>query len=217
MIQIKSFVFNPFQENTYVLYDGSGEGIIVDPGCYESYEKKQLSDWIDQENIKIVAVYNTHCHIDHVLGNDFCKEHYKAPLYIPQKEADIFRAVKSYAFNYGISAYREAEVDEYIHEGDTIHFGDSSLDIMYIPGHAPGHLIFYNEEQNICIAGDVLFQRSIGRTDLPGGDHNTLISSIREKMFRLNDQMLVYPGHGPHTSIGEEKLYNPFVGINGSN
>jgi glyoxylase-like metal-dependent hydrolase (beta-lactamase superfamily II) len=214
MIQIKTFVFNPFQENTYVLYDETGEGIIIDPGCYESFEKKQLTEWIDDKGIGITGVYNTHCHIDHVLGNDFCKDHFSVPLHIPEKEADIFRAVKSYAFNYGINAYREAEVDAYLHEDDEIRFGNTVLKVMFIPGHAPGHLVFYNEEQKICMAGDVLFQRSIGRTDLPGGDHETLIRSIREKLFLLDEETVVYPGHGPHTTIGEEKMYNPFVGLN---
>ena len=214
MIKIKGFVFNPFQENTYILYDESGEGIIVDPGCLEKFEKDELKEWVEDNSILIKAVYNTHCHIDHVLGNDFCRDTFKVPLIIPEGEKEVYFAVKSYAPNYGMVTYREAPVDTFIDEEHVIRFGNSELLSMHIPGHAPGHLIFYNSDQKIFIGGDVLFPRSIGRTDLPGGNHEKLINSIREKMFTLGDDMIVYPGHGPETSIGEEKKYNPFVGVN---
>ncbi len=214
MIQIKSFVFNPFQENTYILFDESKDGILIDPGCFEKFEKNALVNWIEENSIQITNIYNTHCHIDHVLGNDFCKSNFQVDLCIPSGEIALYRAVKTYASNYGIQGYHEAEVDKLIEEMDEINFGHSNLKSMWIPGHSPGHLIFYNEEQNICIGGDVLFQRSIGRTDLPGGDHDSLIRSIREKLFTLNDEMVVYPGHGPATTIGEEKKFNPFVGLN---
>lgn len=214
MIKIKVFVFNPFQENTYVLYDDSNEGILIDPGCYEKFERDALSEWIENNSIQIKAVYNTHCHIDHVLGNSYCKDKFNVPLIIPEGEKQVYYAVKSYSSSYGMGGYNEAEVDEFIDEDHIIKFGSSELKSMFVPGHAPGHLIFYNEEQNVCIAGDVLFQRSIGRTDLPGGDHETLISNIRNKMFKFSDEMIVYPGHGPSTSIGEEKKFNPFVGMN---
>ncbi|MEQ8360519.1 MAG: MBL fold metallo-hydrolase [Cytophagales bacterium] len=213
-IKIKVFVFNPFQENTYVLSDDTNEAIIIDPGAYEPFEKKELRDWIEQYELKIKFIYNTHCHIDHVLGNDFCKEQFKAPLLIPENENQIYKAVKTYADSYGIFGYREAEVDNFINEDHIIRFGNTELKSMWIPGHAPGHLVFYNVQEKICIGGDVLFQRSIGRTDLPGGDHDTLISNIRQKLFKLDEDMKVYPGHGLLTTIGEEKKYNPFVGIN---
>ncbi len=212
-IKINVFVFNPFQENTYVLSDNTNEAIIIDPGSFESFEKKKLRDYIEQNELKIKAIYNTHCHIDHVLGNDFCKEYFKAPLLIPEKEEQIYRAVKTYADSYGIVGFREAEVDQFIDENHIIQFGNTELKSMWIPGHAPGHLVFYNEDENVCIGGDVLFQGSIGRTDLPGGNHAALISNIRQKLFNLHDDMKVFPGHGPVTTIGEEKKYNPFVGI----
>ncbi len=213
-IKIKVFVFNPFQENTYVLSDDSNEAIIIDPGCHESYEKKELQSWVEENKLNVKAIYNTHCHIDHVLGNDFCKNTFKAPLLIPEGEDQVYKAVKTYSDSYGIMGYHEAEVDTLIDETHIIKFGHTELKSMFIPGHAPGHLVFYNEEENICIGGDVLFQRSIGRTDLPGGNHDALITNIREKLFQLDDNMQVYPGHGPVTTIGEEKKYNHFVGIN---
>ena len=214
MIQIKSFVFNPFQENTYILYDESLEAIIIDPGCFEKNEEQRLTDYISQEKLSVKGIYNTHCHIDHVLGNDFCKRHFEVPLIIPEKEVENYKAVKVYSMNYGVHNYSEAEPDKLISDKDKIEFGNSSLEIFFIPGHSPGHLVFFNKQEKICIGGDVLFQGSIGRTDLPGGDHDTLLRGIKEVLFTLDDEMTVYSGHGPITSIGQEKKFNPFVGEN---
>lgn len=213
MIHLKSFVFNPFMENTYVLYDDSGECIIIDPGCYERQEQQNLTNFIKEKDLKVKALYNTHCHIDHVLGNSFVKDKYKVKLLTSRIEEQLLTAVSSYASNYGFHQYHAARIDEYIDEGQQIKFGNSTLEILLVPGHSPGHLVFYNNNENICIGGDVLFQRSIGRTDLPGGDHNTLIKNIHQKMFSLNDKMVVYPGHGEATTIGDEKKYNPFCAI----
>lgn len=213
MIHIKSFVFNPFGENTYLLYDDTNECIIIDPGCYEKQEQQTLTNFIEEQNLKAQALYNTHCHIDHVLGNAFVKDKYKVKLITSRIEEQVLMAVSSYASNYGFHQYQPAKIDEYIEEGQQIKFGDSTLDILFVPGHSPGHLVFYNRDENLCIGGDVLFQRSIGRTDLPGGDHDTLIKNIHNKMFKLNDEMVVYPGHGDSTTIGEEKKYNPFCAI----
>lgn len=213
MIKIKSFVFNPFMENTYVLYDETKECIIIDPGCYESSEQQSLQKFIDDNQLTVKILLNTHCHIDHVLGNSFIKERYKVKFLTSAIEEQVLAAVKAYAPNYGFAQYQEAKIDQYIKEGDKISFGNSNLDILFVPGHSPGHLVFYNSATNICIGGDVLFHRSIGRTDLPGGHHETLIKSIHEKMFKLNDEMVVYPGHGESTTIGEEKIYNPFCAL----
>lgn len=213
MIQVKSFVFNPFMENTYVLYDETKETIIIDPGCYESHEKNELTNFIKTEGLKVVKLLNTHCHIDHVFGNQFIKDVYDVELSIHKEDEATLRSVKVYAPNYGFSNYEEAEPDHFIDEGDVISFGKSALDIVFVPGHAPGHVAFYNKAQNICIGGDVLFQGSIGRTDLPGGDFDTLIKSIHEKMFPLGDDMVVYCGHGGETTIGHEKKTNPFCAI----
>lgn len=200
-------------ENTYLLYDETKECIIIDPGCYEKEEQQALHDFIQKENLKVVQLVNTHCHIDHVLGNHFVKEKYKVKLATSAIEEQVLKAVKTYSSNYGFALYQEATVDTYIEEGQQVRFGDAVLEILSVPGHSPGHLVFYNTKENICIGGDVLFQRSVGRTDLPGGDHETLMRNIREKMYALPDDMTVYPGHGPTTTIGEEKQFNPFCAV----
>ena len=213
MLNIQSYVFGAFQENTYILSDETGNGIIVDPGCYEPHEQQLLTRYTEKNDIRITLIINTHCHIDHVLGNDFTKRHYSVPLAIPEGEKEVFLAVKSYAQVYGFPKYQEAEVDQFIDESDTIEFGNTSLEVLLVPGHSPGHLAFYHAESRICLGGDVLFQGSIGRTDLPGGDHKTLIESIHTKMFSLPDEVIVYSGHGPATSIGREKKSNPFCAL----
>ncbi|MBL7874571.1 MAG: MBL fold metallo-hydrolase [Cyclobacteriaceae bacterium] len=213
MIQVQSFTFNPFSENTYVVYDETRSGVIIDPGCYEPDEKMTLTRFIDTENIKVKYLLNTHCHIDHVLGNDFVKERYKVPLLIHAKEAPVLKAVKAYAPTYGFAQYHEAEPDEYLEEGKPISFGNVEFQILFLPGHAPGHVGFYHKESKSLFGGDVLFDGSIGRTDLPGGDMNTLISSIQIKVFALPDDVIVYPGHGDPTSVGKEKISNPFCAL----
>lgn len=213
MIQVKSFVFNPFLENTFVLYDDTCECIVIDPGCYEQFEKKELSDFIEKNSLKVVRLLNTHCHIDHVFGNQFIKNTYDLGLEIHKEDDATLRAVKAYAPSYGFQHFEESEPDIFLSENDVIEFGESVLKIMFVPGHAPGHIAFYNEEQKICIGGDVLFRESIGRTDLPGGDHDQLIESIHTKMFQLADDTTVYCGHGPSTTIGHEKVYNPFCAL----
>jgi hydroxyacylglutathione hydrolase len=212
MLQLKNFTFNPFLENTYILFDETKKAIIIDPGCYEKKEKDLLVSFILKENLEIKYLINTHCHIDHVLGNSFVKREYKVPLLIHPKEVPILKAITVYASNYGFQGYEESEADQFIDESDTIKFGNTELEILLVPGHSPGHLVFYNEETSICIGGDTLFQNSIGRTDLPGGDHVTLLEAIKTKLFSLPDKVEVYPGHGPSTTIGHEKIHNPFVG-----
>ncbi|MFD2202766.1 MBL fold metallo-hydrolase [Shivajiella indica] len=212
MLQLKSFTFNPFMENTYLLYDDSKEAVIFDPGCYEKYEQNELLEFIESQSLKLKYLINTHCHIDHVLGNAFVKKSFQIPLYIHEKEHAVLNSVSVYAPNYGFGGYEAAEPDFYIAEEDKINFGNTELDILSVPGHSPGHLVFYHKDTGICIAGDTLFQGSIGRTDLPGGDHQTLLNSIKKKMFSLPEDTKVYPGHGPMTSIGFEKEHNPFVG-----
>lgn len=212
MLQIKTFTFNPFSENTYVLFDETKEATIFDPGCFEKKEKETLANFIQAEGLKVTQLVNTHCHIDHVLGNAFVKNTYKVPFLIHRNEVPVLKSVKVYAPNYGFAGYQEAEPDALIDEKQKLTIGNQTLDILFVPGHAPGHLVFYHQPTGICIAGDTLFQGSIGRTDLPGGDHQTLLNSIKREMFNLPEETTVYPGHGPATSIGEEKENNPFVG-----
>ena len=213
MISIHTFVFNPFSENTYVLYDESKECVIIDPGCYEKSEQDELTQFIEEQGLAPVLLINTHCHIDHVLGNDFVTRKYKIPLQIFEEELSTLKSVPSYASNYGFPEYQEAEPQMFLKEDTPVTFGNSKLEVVYVPGHSAGHIALVSKEQNICIAGDVLFDGSIGRTDLPGGDFDMLINSIQQKLFNNADQMVVYPGHGPTTTIGKEKISNPFCAI----
>jgi len=211
MLRIETFTFNPFQENTYVVYSGT-EAIIVDPGCYESHERKELDDFLAAEKLIPALLVNTHGHIDHVLGNDHVKSRYRIPLAIHAADVPVLKAVKAYAGNYGFAAYQETEPDRLLTEGETLTLGDTSCTILFLPGHAPGHIGLYFSTEGKLISGDVLFRESIGRTDLPGGDHATLIRSITDKVFHLPDAVEVYPGHGPTTTVGYEKIHNPFCG-----
>lgn len=213
MITVKSFVFNPFSENTYVVFDDTREALIIDPGCYEPHEKKELDEFIATNHLTVVLLLNTHCHIDHVLGNGYVKEKYNVPFLIHKKEDNLLRAVKAYAPNYGFAHYKEATPDKFIDEKDKVTWGKSEFDVIFLPGHSPGHIGFYNPDQKVLISGDVLFEGSVGRTDLPGGDMDTLIESIQEKLFILPDEVTVYSGHGNTTTLGEEKISNPFCAL----
>jgi len=211
---IHTFTFNPFYENTYVLYDDTKECIIIDPGCIETFERSELSEFIESKELKVKALINTHCHIDHVLGNAWVKKYFKVPLWIHAIEKATLKAVEAYAPSYGFVRYEGSEADAFLDEGDQVKFGNTVLDIFFVPGHAPGHIALYDINQKFVIGGDVLFQGSIGRTDLPGGDYKTLIESIQKKMFKLPDDTIVYCGHGPTTTIGIEKRSNPYCAIN---
>ena len=214
MIQIKSFVFNPFQENTYIVWDETKEALVIDPGCSDPSERQELSDFITTEGLKVVKLLNTHCHIDHVLGNFFVQKTYSVSLHVHEKDIPVLKAVKTYAPNYGFPDYQEVEVEVVLKEATEITFGNSSFEVLFVPGHAPGHVAFVNKEQKICISGDVLFRGSIGRTDLPGGNFEILLNSIEQQLFPLGDDMVVYSGHGVSTTIGYERQWNPFVGAN---
>jgi glyoxylase-like metal-dependent hydrolase (beta-lactamase superfamily II) len=212
MIKIQSFTFNGFQENTYVLFDESKKCIIIDPGCYEQNEKLELERFIVDNELEPIKLINTHCHIDHVLGNRFVAEKWGLDLEMHELDLPTLRSVKDYCQLYGFHNHEESpEPSTFLKEGDKIHFGNSSLDVLFTPGHAPGHIVLHSKEQHFLIGGDVLFQMSIGRTDLPGGDYDTLISSIKDKLLPLDEQTKVYCGHGPSTTIGFEKANNPFL------
>ena len=210
MISIKTLVFNPFAENTFLVHDETKECIIVDPGCYTAEEQDHLIGVIEREGLKPVQLVNTHCHIDHVLGNVFVKETYGLPLAIPEGDKETLAAVPTYAATYGFPDYKHIDADEYIKADETISFGNSELKAVFVPGHTKGHIALVNTQSRICVGGDVLFDGSIGRTDLPGGDFDTLIKSIHEQLFSLPEDTVVYPGHGPTTTIGHEKKTNPF-------
>jgi hydroxyacylglutathione hydrolase len=212
MLTIKTFAFNPFQENTYVL-SSAGEAVVIDPGNSDKHETAALDQYIAKEKLLVKYLLNTHCHIDHVLGNYHVKEKYQVPFMIHALDLPVLRAVKSYASNYGFPLYTEAEPDSFLQEGDTISFGGISARVLFVPGHAPGHIAIYFENEKKVFSGDVLFQSSIGRTDLPGGNFDTLIDSIHQKLFTLPDAVDVFPGHGPTTTVGFEKMSNPFCAL----
>ncbi|MBL4651591.1 MAG: MBL fold metallo-hydrolase [Flavobacteriales bacterium] len=212
MIDVKSFTFNPFQENMYILSDDTNECIIIDPGCYEGREKEELTQYISSKKLVPKRLLNTHCHIDHVFGNKLVSETYNLELEIHKADLPVLESVAQVAHLYNIPNVDESpKPSSFLNEGDKITFGHSELDILFVPGHAPGHIAFVNHNQKFVIGGDVLFYTSIGRTDLPGGDHETLIESIKTKFFTLADDYEVYSGHGQKTTIGFEKSNNPFL------
>ena len=211
MLKIKSFVFSPIQENTYLLYNEFNECLIIDPGCYFPEEKDELKSFITQSGLTARMLLNTHCHLDHVFGNKFIAETYELTLQLHDKEKHMLELAPTSGLMYDMPF--DNYVGEYIYlkEGDIVKLGDDELKVIEAPGHSPGHICFYCAKQNFIISGDVLFNRSIGRTDLPGGNLETLLKNIREKLFVLPDETVVYSGHGPVTTIGEEKAENPFL------
>lgn len=211
MITINTFTYNGFQENTYVLTDETNEAVIIDPGCYSTTEQTELYNFIKNNNLNPVKLLNTHCHIDHILGNNFVATKFGLELYIHQLDLPTLHATTEYGHLYGFTVDKSPEPAHFLKDGDVVKFGNSTLEVIFTPGHAPGHVVFVNHEQRFVINGDVLFRGSIGRTDLPGGNHQTLIDSIKTKLFTLPDDYVVHTGHGPTTTIGYEKKYNPFL------
>lgn len=214
MIQVHKLTFNPFAENTYILSDETGECAIIDPGCYFAEERVQLKQYIEDNNLKPVALWNTHCHLDHVFGNYFIAQEYGLDLGANELDLPTLANMPIAANMYGITGYQQSPEPAYfIKEGTKIGFGKSELEVLFTPGHAPGHVVFYSAEDKFVINGDVLFQGSFGRYDLPGGDFNVLKASIVNVMFNLPDDTVVYTGHGNETTIGAEKLSNPILSM----
>ena len=210
-MEIATFTFNPFQENTYILYDETLECVILDPGCNSKEEQVQLDTFIESKRLNPVRLINTHCHIDHVLGNKYIHEKYNLGLEIHSGELEVLNSCQYVSNMYGIPYDSSPDPARFIEENETISFGNSSLITLLTPGHSPASLSFYNENDKILMAGDVLFYESIGRTDLPGGDHQTLLLSIKNHVLILEDDTVVFPGHGPNTTIGHERVNNPFL------
>ncbi len=212
MIGIKCFRFSPFIENTYILHDETKECIIIDPGCLSSEEQQTFLKYIESNNLNPVKLLNTHAHLDHIFGNNFiCSQFELLPL-IHKAELDILNSMSNSAMMFGISDFEPSPMPtEYIKAKDKIVFGNSELEVLYVPGHSPGHLAFVHKQQEFVVLGDVLFLGSIGRTDLPGGDYRTLINSIQNQILPLGDDFQVYSGHGDVTTVGYEKMHNPFL------
>jgi glyoxylase-like metal-dependent hydrolase (beta-lactamase superfamily II) len=211
MTQIQIFQFNSYQVNTFVIWDDTKECVIIDPGCFSKEEHSALTRFIEENGLKPVHLLNTHYHIDHVLGNKFIKNHYNLPVEAHQAGSPFWEYGSVWAAGFGIKEDDLVAPDAYLKDGDEVKFGNSSLEVLYTPGHADGSICFYNEADNYVIVGDVLFHTSIGRTDLPTGDYDVLKQKITEKLFTLPDETVVYPGHGPKTTIGFEKMNNPYL------
>jgi len=210
-MEVKSFTFNPFEENTYVLYDETAECAIVDPGCYDRAEKTQLKEFIQSHHLKPVRLINTHCHIDHVFGIPFVCEEYGLKLEIHKGELIVLKFTDQAGMMFGTPAEPMPEPGGFLDEVDIVKFGNTELEILFTPGHSPASICFYEKANKQLISGDVLFRDSIGRTDLPGGDYETLMKSIFNKLLVLDDNVKVYPGHMDTTTIGEERRKNPFI------
>lgn len=210
MLYLKSFTFNPFQQNTYLVYNDALDAFIIDPGNYTASENKILSDFIAEKGLKLKRLLLTHGHIDHVLGNKYIYETYDLLPEIHQADEFFINSMTQTGNMYGVPCEQSPSPKAYINEGDIISLGEYGFECIFTPGHSPGSISFYNASNKLLISGDVLFLGSIGRTDLPMGDHETLLKSVREKLFVLPDDVKVYSGHGPATTIGHEKSSNPF-------
>lgn len=210
MLKVSSFEFSPIQENTYVLHNELNECLIIDPGCYFPEEKDELKAFITQSGLQPRMLLNTHCHLDHVFGNKFVAETWGLTLQLHEKEKPLLDYAPTSGLVYNMPFVNYTGEYIYLKEDGRLALGKDELRVIEAPGHSPGHICFYCEKQHFIISGDVLFQRSIGRTDLPGGNHEMLLKNIREKLFVLPDETVVYSGHGPATTIGEEKKHNPF-------
>ena len=211
-MQIQVFTFNQFFENTIIVFDKTKECVIIDPGCYTISEKDTLQKYISINNLIPVKLINTHCHIDHILGNNFIAKTYDLELEMNANDMQLIKSSNEIAQLYGFTDYEMSPLPKkFLNEGDTLEFGNSQFKILFTPGHAPGHISLYSEKDGLLISGDVLFNNSIGRTDLPGGNYDLLIESIKNKILTLNDNTIVYCGHGPSTTIGNERLNNPFL------
>ncbi len=212
MTELQVFEFNPMAENTYVLYDETGECAIFDPGCYTAAERAALKNFITERQLRPVRLINTHCHLDHVFGNRFVAETWNLPLEIHRGELPVLARYLEVCQMYGLpQAEPSPEPGAFLEAGQTVEFGATRLEILFTPGHSPASISFYCREAGLVLAGDVLFLEGIGRHDLPGGNLAVLLESIRSQLFTLPDETLVYPGHGPATTVRHEKEYNPFL------
>ncbi|TAN12061.1 MAG: MBL fold metallo-hydrolase [Chitinophagaceae bacterium] len=211
MIDLKSFIFNPFQENTYLLINGKGSCFIIDPGCYFINERKALQDVLSQDGLSPLRLLNTHCHLDHIFGNKLMDNLFGLKPWIHSLEQPVLDRSPQAGQMYNMPFDPSPNPAGYLTDREEIRLGEDILKVIFTPGHSPGSICFYCEEQQFLIGGDVLFRESIGRTDLPGGDFKTLETSIRERLYTLPDEVIVYSGHGPKTTVGYEKKHNPFV------
>lgn len=209
-MEIYKQFFNPIDVNTYILADTSGDCVIIDCGCYDRAEFNDLINLIEQRKLKPVLLLNTHCHLDHIFGDIFVMEKYGLGAYCHNDDTSNRRNSIHHAQMFGLSMEKPPEPAGYLTDGQKISFGQTELSVIHVPGHSPGGIAFYSRNDNVVFTGDALFAGSIGRTDLPGGNYETIINSITNKLFTLPAETLVYPGHGSSTSIGTEIESNPY-------
>jgi len=211
-MEIKQFVFSPFQENTYVAYTDTLEAMIIDPGCYSTQEEKQLRMFIESKGLKVTHLINTHLHLDHAFGNSFVEETWNVKTEAHAGDAFWLKGMAGQCRMFGLELRNPApDISKELQEGDVIGLGSETFEVLHVPGHSPGSIVLYNAKAHILFAGDVLFEGSIGRTDLQGGNYSQLIKGIQEKLLVLPDETIVYSGHGSTTTIGKEKVSNPFL------
>jgi len=211
MLSVKAFIFNPVQENTYILYNEEKQCCIIDPGCYFSEEREELKNFIENAGLQPVLLLNTHCHLDHVFGNKFIHETWGLTLHIHEKEKPVFDNAPSAGIRWQLPFENYRGDIIFMNEGEKIPLGAEELEVLFTPGHSPGSVSYYHEKGGFVIDGDVLFNGSVGRTDLPGASFETLVNSIQTRLFVLPDETKVFAGHGGMTTIGFEKMNNPFV------
>ena len=212
MLTVKKFIFNPFSENTYIISADSKDSIIIDPGCFDDHEKDEIDKYVRNNNLKLKCILHTHSHLDHMFGTSYLSNKYNINIWIHREDQITYDSFERVCDLYGIPTSNSSNpTPKHFKLNDTFQCGEIMFKILFVPGHSPGHVAFYNKENDFVINGDCLFENSIGRTDLPGGDHELLIKSIKEKLFQLPDNTLVYCGHGNETSIEIEKDRNPFV------
>ena len=211
MIQIDTLVFNSFQVNTYLVWDETGNCLVVDPAFYSREERAFFENHISEKGLKLTGQINTHCHVDHILGVQHIQEHYGSPFRAHGEEANLVKNAPLSGDIFGLSVEPFTGIDQTIDDKETIHVGNQILHSIHVPGHSPGSLAYYSKEGGFVITGDALFQGSIGRTDLPGGDYDQLIQSIRTRLLVLPPETVVYAGHGPPSTIGYEISENPFL------
>jgi glyoxylase-like metal-dependent hydrolase (beta-lactamase superfamily II) len=212
MLKVKKFTFNPFSENTYVVTDVLNNSVIIDPGCYYKAEQNELDNYILKNNLKLKSILHTHSHLDHMFGTAYLADKYNLDLWICKEDLVTYLSFEKVCEVYGIPiTFSPNPTPKFFDLKQLIHIDGIKFEILFVPGHSPGHVAFYNQENNFLINGDCLFENSIGRTDLPGGNHQQLLDSIKNEIFQLPDETLVYCGHGNSTTIKAEKSSNPFL------
>lgn len=212
-MKVAKFEFSLFGINTYVVYDpATKECAVIDPGMFNTEEEEALRRFIEREGLKVTHVINTHLHVDHAVGDKYASRVFDAPVLAHPEDEFLGTRLREQARMFGLSEkIDDVSISSYLHDGEKIGIGGGELEVLHVPGHSPGGIALYDKDDHFVISGDSLFAGSIGRTDLPGGNMQTLLKAVKEKLLSLPEDTVVYPGHGPATTIGREKKTNPFL------